>query len=523
MTYSPNSYTTTTEVLVKSATTTGVNVKVLDSTLPSGAATSANQVTGNNSLSNIENKIVGLTIIAGRLQVELPSGGGGLTDAELRASPVPVTVTGTVSVIQSGTWNVNISATALPLPTGAASASNQTNGTQKTQLVDAAGDVVDVVQLSGAPVGTEKGLVTQSIIHGLNAGGGGTYVDVKVNPAGKLLVTADLEQGGTAVGAANPVQVTLANTGANATAVKVDGSAVNQPVTQSGTWNVNISATALPLMTGLTTVAGRLQVDTQGLTNTELRASPVPTVLTSSSVTILNNIGITGTVTVTGALTDTQLRATPVPVVLTSSSITILGGAVAISGTVSVVQSGTWNVNVSSTSLDSINTKTPNLGQTTAAGSTPVVIASNQTTIPVALTASSVTLLAGTNNIGDVDILSIAAGDNNIGNVDIVTAPTLSINPIIATQAATTSLGATVAAQTVAALNANRLGLYVFNEVESGFMYLRYGANASAGSYSIRIAAGGFWEMPQPIFTGQITAAFSVSTTTSAKVTEVTK
>ena len=30
-------------------------------------------------------------------------------------------------------------------------------------------------------------------------------------------------------------------------------------------------------------------------------------------------------------------------------------------------------------------------------------------------------LPAGTNNIGDVDVLTIAAGDNNIGNVDIVT------------------------------------------------------------------------------------------------------
>lgn len=34
-------------------------------------------------------------------------------------------------------------------------------------------------------------------------------------------------------------------------------------------------------------------------------------------------------------------------------------------------------------------------------------------------------LPTGTNNIGDVDILSIAAGDNNIGNVDIVTLPEL--------------------------------------------------------------------------------------------------
>jgi hypothetical protein len=32
-------------------------------------------------------------------------------------------------------------------------------------------------------------------------------------------------------------------------------------------------------------------------------------------------------------------------------------------------------------------------------------------------------LPAGTNNIGDIDVLSIAAGDNNIGNVDIVTMP----------------------------------------------------------------------------------------------------
>lgn len=36
-------------------------------------------------------------------------------------------------------------------------------------------------------------------------------------------------------------------------------------------------------------------------------------------------------------------------------------------------------------------------------------------------------LAAGTNNIGDVDILSIAAGDNNIGNVDVVTMPNVNL------------------------------------------------------------------------------------------------
>jgi hypothetical protein len=52
--------------------------------------------------------------------------------------------------------------------------------------------------------------------------------------ATNLKTQAESYQGGTAVGSANPLQVTLANTGANATAVKVDGSAVTQPV--SGTF-----------------------------------------------------------------------------------------------------------------------------------------------------------------------------------------------------------------------------------------------------------------------------------------------
>jgi hypothetical protein len=42
-----------------------------------------------------------------------------------------------------------------------------------------------------------------------------------------------------------------------------------------------------------------------------------------------------------------------------------------------------------------------------------------------AVTAITNALPAGTNNIGDVDVLSIAAGDNNIGNVDIVSLPAL--------------------------------------------------------------------------------------------------
>lgn len=78
----------------------------------------------------------------------------------------------------------------------------------------------------------------------------------------------------------------------------------------------------------------------------------------------------------------------------------VISGSATVSGTVAATQSGTWNINnisgtislptgaatdtlqtTGNTSLSSINTKTPALGQTTMAGSSPVVIASDQSAI----------------------------------------------------------------------------------------------------------------------------------------------
>jgi len=61
-------------------------------------------------------------------------------------------------------------------------------------------------------------------------------------------------------------------------------------------------------------------------------------------------------------------------------------------------------------------------GQAVMASSIPVVIASNQSAIPIS------ELPAGTNNIGDVDVLTLpalVAGTANIGDVDVLTLPAL--------------------------------------------------------------------------------------------------
>lgn len=104
---------------------------VVVSALPAGLATGAKQDTGNNSVASIDTKTPAL--VGGRVPVD-GSGvtqpvSGPLTDAQLRATPVPVsgtvtitdgsgpvTVDGTVAI--SGT--VPVSAAALPLPAGAA-------------------------------------------------------------------------------------------------------------------------------------------------------------------------------------------------------------------------------------------------------------------------------------------------------------------------------------------------------------------------------------------------------------------
>lgn len=74
--------------------------------------------------------------------------------------------------------------------------------------------------------------------------------------------------------------------------------------------------------------------------------------------------------------------------------------------------------------VDIVSLPAGNLGQQAIAASLSVVPA---TGIPDATYIGDIkfgeSLPAGTNNIGDVDVLSIAAGDNNIGNVDLVSLP----------------------------------------------------------------------------------------------------
>ncbi len=74
---------------------------------------------------------------------------------------------------------------------------------------------------------------------------------------------------------------------------------------------------------------------------------------------------------------------------------------------------------------------------------------------------------------------------------------------------------------TLAAANAARKGLLAHNDSPS-ILYLKYGATATTSSYTVKIAADGYWEMPEPIYVGIIDGIWSADSTGSVRLTELT-
>jgi hypothetical protein len=272
--------------------------------LPTGASTASAQSTGNASLASIDGKIT--TVNTGAVVVSssaLPTGAA--TESTLSTLNGKVTAVNTGAVVVSSsalptgaatestlsTLNGKIpaspatdratavapfstrlsdgaafykattpsdtqpvSAAALPLPTGASTESTLSTLNGKVTAVD-----------TGAVVVASSALPTGAATSSLQTTGNTSLSSID----GKLVTarTADYDSGagtvttefmgialpasgGPVAGgtATNPLQVSIANTGANATAVKVDGSAVTQPASIAGNVTV-VQATGTNLHT----------------------------------------------------------------------------------------------------------------------------------------------------------------------------------------------------------------------------------------------------------------------------------
>jgi hypothetical protein len=231
--------TSSIEVEVKNDAGNPLPVSAASLPLPAGASTSANQVTANSSLATIATnipvqgqalasasmpvvlpatQIAALTpptsisisnfpatqnvAVISSVEVEVKNGVGNPIPVNASSLPLPtgasteatlgalnskvITTANGIKTDGSATTQP-ISAVSLPLPTGAATAALQTAGNASLASVDS--------KLASKTLGTQVttsdlALITNSVIHGLSSGGGGGYVDVKVNPSGSLTVDA---------------------------------------------------------------------------------------------------------------------------------------------------------------------------------------------------------------------------------------------------------------------------------------------------------------------------------------------
>lgn len=77
------------------------------------------------------------------------------------------------------------------------------------------------------------------------------------------------------------------------------------------------------------------------------------------------------------------------------------------------------------------------------------------------------------------------------------------ITPDQAAAASVSSVASAITNQTASAANSSRRGWLAYNN-SSAVCYIKFGATASSSSFTVALDAGGYYEMPQPIYLGQI-------------------
>lgn len=254
-------------------------------------------------------------------------------------------------------------------------------------------------------------------------------------------------------------------------------------------------------------VAGTFTVDPAGLA-TEARQTTGNASLTSidGKITTCN----TGAVTVSAALPAGTNNIGDVDV-LTMPNVTLASqanpftsaipisdnaGSITVDGTVAATQSGTWNItNVSGT----ISLPTGAATESTLSTLNGKVTACNTGAVTI-----STALPAGTNNIGDVDVLTLP-------DVALKNYSTSAVTSVVSAATSTSIL----------ASNVNRRMAIMVNDTDRN-TYVKLGATASTTSFSYKLSPGQILELPIPIYTGAIDAIWDSSPTGSMRVTEIT-
>ncbi len=348
-------------LLVGSAHPLPVSVGTL--ALPSGAATSANQATEISSLASIDGKITAVN--TGAVVVSssaLPSGAS--TSAKQDTAQTSLSsIDGKITAVNTGAVVVSSSA----LPSGASTAALQTNGNNSLSSidaklpvlvggkipVDASGITVTIdSEITTADLDTGAGTDTRAVVGLAIAESGGALLVGSAHPLPISAASLPLPSGAATVakqpalgtaGTASSDVITVQGI-TSMTPLKVDGSAVTQPVSGTVTANAgtNLNTSALALETGgnLATIASAVRAEDsvsadgdKGITAFAVRkATPVNT---SSNDGDYEALQVSAGRLWTSAVIDTAL---PAGTNVIGHVIADSGSTTAVTGNVTVVQ-----------------------------------------------------------------------------------------------------------------------------------------------------------------------------------------
>lgn len=283
---------------------------------------------------------------------------------------------------------------------------------------------------SAFTAGTSTGTPAMGFYHStIDTVTDGRAASVAITSKRALMVNLQTSAGAETGIAALPLQVSLANTAANATAVKVDGSAVTQPV----------SAASLPLPTGAATAAKQPALGTAGTPSAD-----VITVQGVTSMTALKVDGSAVTQPVSGTVSITANSA--VNVAQINGVATTMGNGVSGTGVqrVTIASDSTGNIATIGTSVTP-GTAAANLGKAedaaAASGDTGVAVwgVRNETlTSPTSLDGDYTQLTVG--SAGEVVVQQAPLSAHVTGNA---TATTTSDTSVVAAQGASVYFYAT--------------------------------------------------------------------------------
>jgi hypothetical protein len=105
-------------------------------------------------------------------------------------------------------------------------------------------------------------------------------------------------------------------------------------------------------------------------------------------------------------------------------------------------------------------------------------------------------------------IIASPATEATLASVLSTLAATLATRVVPLTSATPAQVASSASAVTLQASNASRRQLVVVND-STAVLYLKYGSGALATSYTVKLAAGDYWEMPLPAYTGIVTGIWA--------------